>query len=411
MATFCCGPSATGNGSGSDWNNQADGDTVTLTRGNLYYLADGAYAAKTLNTANSGTSTIEFRKATEADHGTNTGWNSTMGDGQATIVSLAINSGYWIINGNKGDGFSVLPPDDDPNSYGISITDDDHPIDIARSGDATNVTIQQCYFLGASGDVEKWTITLGGSFSAVAQNLTVRKCFMERWQNNLSVAGSGINTGLVWEYNICTDFLSTLTNHGESINASALSISGAIIRYNLFRGMEQGSLTACIVGNNADFEDGQIYGNVFDNLAVGNGVISGTSAGSLINTNIHHNTFIQNGDGPIVGAGSSSTGQIFQNNLVYDQTGGRAVTTASFNYYIDTTDTPSESNRQTGTGDPFVNLSGGDYRLNVNSDAGSESFTDALGNTGNTRGAFMFSSGAGTLTWTGTGTFTSLTVG
>src|SRR5688572_14963159 len=50
-ATICVGPSATGNGSGADWNNQAAWGSISFARGNTYYLADGSYSGKTFTTA------------------------------------------------------------------------------------------------------------------------------------------------------------------------------------------------------------------------------------------------------------------------------------------------------------------------------------------------------------------------
>lgn len=122
FAAVCIARSATvyvldgGSGSGNSWTNALDDLPTTLVRGNLYYLGDGNYASRNFNVASSGTTTIEIRKATEADHGTEPGWSSAHGDGQAVFGgSLTITGGdYWIFNGNRGDYFSATP-------YGIKI--------------------------------------------------------------------------------------------------------------------------------------------------------------------------------------------------------------------------------------------------------------------------------------------------
>lgn len=100
-ADFYCGVSATGNGSGSDWNNQCAFMSTTTNRGNTYWLADGSYGGRNFNRAVSGTLVITIKKATVADHGTATGWDNAYGDGQAFFGSIAVNSDYWVINGNR----------------------------------------------------------------------------------------------------------------------------------------------------------------------------------------------------------------------------------------------------------------------------------------------------------------------
>lgn len=408
-------------GSGTSWSDAYDQLTSAETaasRGDTIYVADGSYSGVTFNTATSGTTVITIKKATIADHGTETGWDNAYGDGQATIASVIFNSSYWVLDGVTGDGFSTLPADTTGSNYGFYISDDTGPVAGGVAAAADNITIRHCYLLGVSGDFQKWAIYLDTFVNSV-DNWTISHCLMDRWSNGIAFGGPSESTGWVFEYNVCLRGLSTVSNHGEWINASSGSPTGIVIRYNLFKGMESGALTACIVANNTDLSDAKIYGNVFQDLAIGNGVISGTSAGSLINADIYNNTFIDCETGPWVGAGSSSTGQDARNNLVYSQNGARSVTTGDYNYYIDTTNTPSETNDQTGTGDPFVDLAGGDYRLAVNSDTGVDLGApynvDATGATRSTwtRGAFEFNSGDPTknIAFSGTLTVTTLTVG
>ncbi|MGZ3806381.1 MAG: hypothetical protein ACXVB4_19375, partial [Pseudobdellovibrionaceae bacterium] len=85
-ATLYVRPGASGNNSGSDWSNAYNGLPSSLTRGNTYYLAPGNYGDHTFNDANSGTSLITLKKATAADHGTESGWSSTYGTGQAIFT-------------------------------------------------------------------------------------------------------------------------------------------------------------------------------------------------------------------------------------------------------------------------------------------------------------------------------------
>jgi hypothetical protein len=123
-----------GSNSGADWNNAYAGIPATLTRGDVYYLADGTYHSFNFSTAASGTTTIEFRKAQSYDNCTSTGWNTaTMGSAQAVFPrGISIASSYFILNGNgtqtspgcggaPGSTISSTPPN--PKDCGIVIDD------------------------------------------------------------------------------------------------------------------------------------------------------------------------------------------------------------------------------------------------------------------------------------------------
>lgn len=367
---------------------------AVAVRGDTIWVAGGTYSAVNCNVAPSSTTLITIKRATIASHGVATGWSDAY-DSQATVASFDFDSSYWVLDGVTGDGFSVLPADTTASNYGFYISGNS-AITGGSAADATNVTVRHCYMLGPPGAETKWAIYFDTFVNSV-NNWTISHCYMDRWGNAVACGGGGPVSGMVFEYNVCTRGYSTDPGfHGEWINASSAVISGMIIRWCLFKDMEEGAMTGAIVGNNENFEDGEIYGCVFHNMDIGsNGLITGTSVASLLNTVIYNNTFIANEGGPWVGAGSSSTGQIAKNNLIYNQDAARSVTTGDYNYYIDTTNTPAESNDQLGTGDPFVNLAGGDYRLDVDSDPGDTGIaagyrTDALGNTGSTRGAFQF---------------------
>jgi hypothetical protein len=126
-ACHALGPSATGSGSGADWNDIAAlTATPTLTRGDTYYLESGTYSVGSsgLNwsTANSGTTLITVLGATSADHGQtcslSAGWNgSTMdvtnspahfvtsvtwvnSDTSGGLSIWSVTTSNWVFNGN-----------------------------------------------------------------------------------------------------------------------------------------------------------------------------------------------------------------------------------------------------------------------------------------------------------------------
>jgi hypothetical protein len=125
-------PSGSGSKTGADWNNAYAGIPGTLTRGDIYYLADGTYPQLTLSQADSGTTAIEMRKAQPSDHCTATGWNtSTMGSSQAVFTrAVGITTDYWVMNGNGSQtaqgcggapGSTVTSSPPTPSDCGIKI--------------------------------------------------------------------------------------------------------------------------------------------------------------------------------------------------------------------------------------------------------------------------------------------------
>ena len=96
---------ATGASSGSDWNNAYTDLPATLTRGDTYYIADGNYGSYSFNDAVSGVAYIYIIKATESSHGSNTGWDSSYGDGTAVFEGpIIIGTSYLDIDGQVGGG-------------------------------------------------------------------------------------------------------------------------------------------------------------------------------------------------------------------------------------------------------------------------------------------------------------------
>ena len=95
---------------GSDWNNAYPSLPATFSSGAAYYIADGSYPGRTLNTPTSGTTLITIKKATAGDHGTDTGWLTHTGTVRPflpvsdTVPYLDFESSYWIFDGVTGGG-------------------------------------------------------------------------------------------------------------------------------------------------------------------------------------------------------------------------------------------------------------------------------------------------------------------
>src|SRR5260370_317310 len=94
---------------GADWTNAFTDLPAHLTRGDVYYVAVGTYSHHLFNDAVSGTSVIEIRAATTADHGAATDWQTTFqgealfsptGTGTPDGAVFEFLTDYYLINGN-----------------------------------------------------------------------------------------------------------------------------------------------------------------------------------------------------------------------------------------------------------------------------------------------------------------------
>src|SRR4030042_2436744 len=118
QTVYCVRAGATGTNNGSDWNNAFSTLPATLVRGATYYVADGEYSAYKFDDSVSGTSVITIKKATASDHGTNTGWLSSYGDGQAVFSGyILFDTSYWVFDGN---GTHTIPSND-TDDYGFKV--------------------------------------------------------------------------------------------------------------------------------------------------------------------------------------------------------------------------------------------------------------------------------------------------
>lgn len=311
------GTGSCNSGGSGNWNtaNACDVLPTTLVRGDTYYIADGSYASRTLNTAVSGTTVIAIKKATVADHGTSTGWDDTYGDGQAAFGVLTITTGYWMIDGvfkNSSDWF-------DGTGYGFKFATASDAKGIIITNNPNNVILQYAYIVGDNPPTESGI----GPYAVIMNQTDTGNSTGVQWRH-LFVAGSSNNmvpwnsTGTLIEYCALDDNWSTDGNHGESINAY-FSVFDLTVRYNKIR---NGAGTA-IISVASDAGSGNnprlfIYGNVFYDWDAGDGSIgflgSVSSDGDMSNSRIYNNTFVNMISNPDISA-PQGTGNLIRNNL------------------------------------------------------------------------------------------------
>ncbi len=375
---------AAGTGNGSDWTNACTDFTGScavgsLVRGDTYYVADGSHAAQTFSTAASGNSVITIKKATASAHGTEAGWVSTYGDGVATFAcTITFSTPYWVFDGVNGPLHSLISSD-----YGFNMAQCANPFDTTSA--STNITISHVAALATASDTEK--LFLEGR----ASTITVSHSLLNGFQNCMMTRGPGQKNGWVFEYNVNQNMWSSTSNHGECLNANESDLGNLTARFNQFLDWSNDWSTATIVANNSQINGAMVCGNIFKNPSGTNGLITGTSAGTMYNVKVYNNTFhtFTAGFGLWLGASiGSPSGNEARNNLLMQMsrsTDGNW--NMDYDMFVFTTGSLSEPNAVTTTVNPFTNAAAGDYRLTGPTAAGQTVTGCTTDYLGNTRGA------------------------
>jgi len=375
---------ATGAANGSDWTNAYTSLPKTLTRGDTYYIANGTYGNYTFNTATSGSTLITIKKATIADHGTSTGWSDAFGDGQALFATTAnltaawyFATSYWLVDGQTGGG-----PGSWTSGFGFKVQRGTGESVIVIGNLLGNtpsyITLRHVEAQGGGPDGAggQDPNDIFGIYTAGSSDITVSYAYFYD-------AGRGIffnrGSNITFEYIYTGYYESTPEQHAAmapiwSTQPQEPRPSNVTFRYNIFTHVE---------GTGGLIMDGDglyVYGNMFyrptrDTWDQGNGIIGTWKVNTLTQTKVHNNTFVNVGTSPVFGQAftNPTTGNEAYNNLHYN-TGnygglGTLFPTYDYNHYVDTT-SPTETNKTTGTGDPFVNYVGLDFRLRAATAAG-----------------------------------------
>ncbi|MGZ3749452.1 MAG: hypothetical protein ACXVCD_19100 [Pseudobdellovibrionaceae bacterium] len=358
---------ATGANNGSDWSNAYTALPTTLVRGDNYYIAGGSYAGMTFDTPVSGSSVITIKGATVADHGIATGWSDTYSVENVQAVwtsSVTFSTSYWVFDGSVGPTWSRTP-----SQYGYLFNPMTNPIYVYNlNTPISNVVISHIAATAPTGDIAKIFVSTDNLTKSV-NNVTISHNYLYGWGNGYWATSWNLTMDLwIFEYNMCLNGYSSTTYHGEWVNNNGGYHTNQTTRYNWFEGAQNG--TGVIVANNNDNVDAKIYGNVFKDIAEGNGIITGTSAGNLVSPQVYNNTFLNKSSGSGGWIGSNVTGTpLVYNNLIYNMDASMSVS-GDYNAYFQTTNTPSEVHGQIGSGNPFVNVVGNDLRLLAATSAG-----------------------------------------
>jgi hypothetical protein len=363
---------ATGNG--SDWDNALAKMPDTQVRGDTYYIADGEYPILITGAPEQGTTPITIKKATIADHGTDTGWEDEYGDGYAKFVGepgggivVAIQNGYTVIDGvtgggpgswDTGHGFWFHHNGGDETSivyireksfnyvqlYGIEL----RHAKFTCPAESSNISaIKVC------GIYTKQTVPMGAKFEYLY--------FKDLWGGN-PYQSIGKEDILV-QYCMVDGMKRMNAQHMEAYRTfPEQNCARHILRYNVWKNCVGSGL---LILNG---EDHQVYGNQFfwtedKGTTLNEGLIATMQYGNARNVQIFNNTFVDIKASGFYGKGGNS-GHVARNNLFvncwpdarYPDQKGVAWSSAvahTYNYYYQA-GTHTEANVQHGTSNPFV---------------------------------------------------------
>lgn len=320
---------ATGDNDGTSWAHAWTSIPTSLERGHTYYVADGlSYAAYNFDDPTDGTKYITIKKATVSDHGNNTGWFDTYGDGAAKFVgTVNFNTSYYVFDGNtrssnwkSGYGFVI------DRSTGTSLPCIGIP-GYGNSTNATNITIKNTELIGfITGDTNAPDGVYMNPSGSGNNNITFSSCYIHDVARCPFLGRN--STDITIEYCYMARNENTSPQHSEGISAADAG-SGPTnrwtVRWNIWEDIEG---TGIIMFSGDGWK---IYGNLFfhtglaTNDGIGQGCV-GTWTGYVVtNSLIYNNTAVDlklhTGTvttGVYLANLSSNTGNLVYNNLFYN---------------------------------------------------------------------------------------------
>jgi hypothetical protein len=325
---------ASGANNGTSWTDAWISQTTAVAdarRGQTVCVADGSGSGSPFTyftTAESGSVTITFVKATVADHGTSNGWTNAMGDGQYSWGSICIEDDYYVIDGNTRNENDW----GDSSAYGFRFSGIGSNSTFCNSP-AGNITLRRvdigqrdgatysgecCTAIDVIGGNGNWIVTRSkihnaslGITTTTTANFTLEYSYGGPTWGKEFWRGFGGTTGAIVRFNILHD--TCLKEPG----APAVGNAACTAPIAFFT-------TGDTNGNN--YANAQIYGNVI-------GYSTSSDAANTANTNavvyfiatnnsvVYNNTIVRFNGSAGVDFGSCS-GCVARNNLWYALRGG-----------------------------------------------------------------------------------------
>lgn len=358
-ATYYCGPSSTGSGSGADFNNRlALPVSGGGARGNTYVYIEGSYGGVSFTVANSGSTPVTWRQASTTDSAV-AGYSAALHDGIASFGEVNPARQYFIWQAKprvESLGWSSPVGRYYTTALGISANS-------LNSDDSDNASISDVCF-GPAYNENPGAGTIAGYGQTIylvynQQNVTFTRCHFFGWTRALYVNGS---SGFTF------DHCDIGPGWGkEAIGMVDANVDNLTIKYCRFYEASQldpgdgsSGITAEIggFGYGTSYNNVKVYGCWFynshsagRNSCIGLGGLGKT--GTAQNCLVYNNTFVlaeasSYSHIQLVGSGN----QAF-NNLAYNTAGGMSVTVSG----------GTAGNNIASASDPFVGVASRNYRI------------------------------------------------
>jgi len=382
-----------GSGDGSAWDNAWDDLPATLTRGDTYYIGDGVYATWVIDDAVSTTDIITIKKSTVADHGTETGYVSTDHDG---IADIGHNGGTAYANNNIHLDTSYIDIDGQFSTDGVAGT---YGFRLLKRPGATVNEENKIFCEGSNYNIsyieaqamDAVDAAQRGILSAMVvgqvSNSVVSHFLLDRASNGIVLGGANnVILEYLWFRN---HYYNAIGVHAQWINLKPAGTcpgtenTNIVLRWSTFEDTAGGQGIVSFndrcgaVDLNISVDGMDIYGNVAD-LSL-DSFVDSTTKGGMVNVNVYNNSLTGDGTndwwlGDAGSAPGSGVGLEARNNLLYNMDAeiGTVDWDSDYNRYLDTSDTPTEANSTTGTGDPYLDTATFDFHLLAATPAGED---------------------------------------
>ncbi len=224
-----------GTGDGHDWSNPMSVSAVASSaiRGDTYYLGGSTtpYQGITLTAAQSGLTYIFIKKATQSDHGTDVGWQTSYGTNTAVFWNVDIRSGYWSFDGgphaSMTNGFGII-------AHSSATNEDNFTIGVFNGFSGPGVQLKNMEIYGMAGggiDAPVSKVNVLGFASGSYDGLLLDHCYIHNGGATMVNGGNANNVTIQY----C--WLQTLGSGDPAKHCTHLALSGQVnanIRYNVF---------------------------------------------------------------------------------------------------------------------------------------------------------------------------------
>jgi hypothetical protein len=251
-------PGATGRNDGSDWTNAYTALPSTLSRGDSYYLASGNYGSYTFATPNSGSALITIKKAVDSDRGTDVGWSSAYGSGQAVFRSWQVHTDYYVFDGQRRN---TNWREGATSEYGIKVAGTGPlRLDNGNGTGGDSLTFRYIDFVGGGRDTGAGDDVVYGLTGN--SNLTFQFCALHDSDRTIFLTRNNW-TNLVVDQSYMARNTSSPASHGELM--SVYSSTNMTFSNNVIEDIEGTAIWAGIGDGGSN--GWKIYGNVISHSA------------------------------------------------------------------------------------------------------------------------------------------------